>query len=85
MAKDIIFSYVKQTNKQKKKKNRKNKKQKQDTLISVSRKNYFLHFMVRDHFNQVLRMKEVTSQLMVDMYAKIETERLDFIRRNKKN
>ena len=28
-------------------------------------------------------MKEVTSQLMVDMYVKLETERLGVIRRNK--
>lgn len=31
--------------------------------------------MVQDIFNQVLRLNEVTSQLIVDIYAKIETEK----------
>ena len=75
MAKmDILFSYAK-----------KKTETKPDNGRSISSKNFYsFHFMVRDNFNPILRMKEVTSQLMVDMYAKIETERLGSIRRNKK-
>ena len=55
----------------------------QETGRSISCKEFYAyHFMVRDQFNQVLRFKQVTSQFMVDMYAKIETERLGFLRRN---
>lgn len=45
---------------------------------------YSFIFTVRDNCNHILSLKEVTSPFMVDMYAKIETERLRFIRRNKK-
>ena len=56
-----------------------------DAGRSVICKNFYsFHFMGRDNFNQVLRMKVATSQLMVDMYVRIEVERLGFIRRNKK-
>jgi hypothetical protein len=39
--------------------------------------------MVRDmNFNRILRATTVFHQFLVDMYTKIETERLNFIKRN---
>lgn len=46
---------------------------------------YAYQMMVReDNFNHILRFKEVTSQFLVDMFAKVESERLLFIRLNQK-
>ncbi len=58
----------------------------EETAKTISCKDFYAYrFMVRDEdFNQLLKFKEVTSQLMVDMYAKMETERLLFIRLNQK-
>ena len=58
----------------------------QETNKSVSCRDFYAYrLMVRNgEFNQLLRFKEVTSQLLVDMYAKIETERLLYIRLNQK-
>ncbi|KAL8606455.1 hypothetical protein ACOMHN_015544 [Nucella lapillus] len=57
---------------------------KEKTTKSVSCKDHYaFRLMVRpDEFNHLLRFKKVTSQFLVDMYAKIETERLTFIRLN---
>ena len=53
---------------------------------SVSCLNFYaFHLMVRvDNFNHVLRFKEVISQYFVDMYAKMEAERLRYLRSNQK-
>ena len=58
----------------------------QKTDKSVSCLNFYaFHLMVRgDNFNQILRFKEVTSQYFVDMYAKMEAERLRYLRSNQK-
>lgn len=40
---------------------------------------YVFHFMVRPGFNYLLRFNRMTCLLMVDAYAKIATERLQFI------
>ncbi|XP_034044527.1 uncharacterized protein LOC117526576 [Thalassophryne amazonica] len=58
----------------------------EETAKTISCKDFYAYrLMIRDDkFNQVLKFKEVTSQLMVDMYAKIETERLLYIRLNQK-
>lgn len=46
---------------------------------------YAYRFMVRsDSFNHLLLFKQVTSQLFVDMYAKMESERLLYIRLHQK-
>ena len=46
---------------------------------------YAYHLMVWDNsFNQILRFKDVTNQFIVDMYTKIETERLLYIHLNQK-
>ena len=58
----------------------------QKTDKSVSCLNFYaFHLMVRgDNFNQILRFREVTSQYFVDMYAKMEAERLRYLRSNQK-
>ena len=55
-----------------------------ETNKAISCKDFYAHrLMVREgEFNQLLRFKDVTSQLMVDMYAKVETERLLYVRIN---
>ena len=76
MAKmDIIFIYSK--------KKKKHTKLNTGRSVSCKKNFYYFHFTGRDNFNQVLRMKGETSHLMVYMCAKIETEILVFIRRNK--
>lgn len=55
-----------------------------ETAKSISCKQFYAYrLMVRDgQFNQVVRAKEITNQFLVDMYAKIEGERLLFIYKN---
>ncbi|KAK3894468.1 hypothetical protein Pcinc_001774 [Petrolisthes cinctipes] len=44
---------------------------------------YAYHLMERENtFNHILRFKQVLSQFLVDMFAKIETERLLYVRLN---
>ncbi|KAK3880245.1 hypothetical protein Pcinc_015250 [Petrolisthes cinctipes] len=46
---------------------------------------YAYHLMERENtFNHILRFKQVLSQFLVDMFAKIETERLLYVRLNQK-
>ena len=57
-----------------------------ETAKMVSCKDFYSYrFMVRpDEFNNLLRFKELTCQFMVDMYAKIESERLLYFRNNQR-
>ena len=57
-----------------------------ETNKAISCKDFYAHhLMVREgEFNQLLQFKDVTIQLMVDMYAKVETERLLYVRINQK-
>lgn len=44
---------------------------------------YFYRIMVgNQHYNHLLRSKQLFNQFLVDMYAKIESERLIYIRQN---
>ncbi|KAL8614341.1 hypothetical protein ACOMHN_007679 [Nucella lapillus] len=55
----------------------------QDLNKSVSCKDFYAyHLMERIGFNHLLRFGRVTCQWIVDAYAKIEAERLGYIRRN---
>ena len=55
----------------------------QEKTKSVSCKDFYAyHFMIRDGFNHLHRFGRLTCQLMVDMFAKIEAERLCFIKKN---
>lgn len=52
---------------------------------SVSCKDFYAYqLMIRGQSNHILRFNNLTSQFLVDMYAKIETERLGYIKRNQK-
>ena len=57
-----------------------------ETSQSVSCKDFYTyHLMERDQvFNHLLRFKQVTSQFLVKMYAKIKAEFLIFICLNQK-
>ena len=58
----------------------------EETTKSISCNDFYAYrLMVRENeFNQVLRFKEITCRFIVDMYAKIESERLLYIRLNQK-
>ena len=47
-----------------------------------SREFYSYHFMVRENHDHLFHFKSLLSQFATDMYAKIESERLSYIRHN---
>lgn len=51
---------------------------------TVSCMNYYAHLIMtrQNSFNTILRFGMLTNQYLVDMYAKIESERLSYIRNN---
>lgn len=57
------------------------------TTKKVSAMQFYAHrIMIRDIYdNHLLRCKQLFNQFIVDMYAKIESERLNYIRANQKD